>query len=128
MKLFNLNEYLADPSKKLVTRAGKKARIICTDKKGNDYPIVALIEEIYGESYVSYTASGKAAVVSDSRDLFFASEKKEGWINIYCNSNYYGRTIGNLTIYNSEKDAKNAKDVIGGNTNYITTVKIEWEE
>ena len=44
MKQFNLDEYLKNPSRKVVTRDGKNVRIVCTDKKGNDYPVVALIE------------------------------------------------------------------------------------
>lgn len=35
---FDLEEYLADPSRKVVTRDGKQVRIICTDadrKKSN---------------------------------------------------------------------------------------------
>ena len=48
MKQFNLEEYLANPSMKVVTRDGRKARIICTDAK-NNYPIVALIETPNGK-------------------------------------------------------------------------------
>ena len=31
MKQFSLEEYLANPSKKVVTRDGRNVRIICTD-------------------------------------------------------------------------------------------------
>ena len=34
MKQFNLEEYLKDPNKKVVTRDGRNARIVCTDRKG----------------------------------------------------------------------------------------------
>lgn len=44
MKPFNLEEYLANPSKKLVTKGGKEVRILCTDRKHKDYPIVALVK------------------------------------------------------------------------------------
>lgn len=43
MKPFNLEKYLANPNKKLVTRDGRNARIVCTDAKGT-YPILALVE------------------------------------------------------------------------------------
>lgn len=33
MKPFNLEEYLANPSKKVVTRKGLDVRIVCTDVK-----------------------------------------------------------------------------------------------
>ena len=35
MKKFNLKEYLKNPSVKIVTRDGKPARIICTNKQNN---------------------------------------------------------------------------------------------
>ena len=43
MEKFNLEEYLANSSRKLVTRDGRKARIICTDLNYKNHPIVALI-------------------------------------------------------------------------------------
>lgn len=36
MKEFNLDEYLKDPSQKVITKDGRKVRIICTDYK-SDY-------------------------------------------------------------------------------------------
>lgn len=42
MKQFDLQEYLKNPQKKIVTRDGERARIICTDRNPN-YPIVALV-------------------------------------------------------------------------------------
>ena len=44
MKEFNLQEQLANPSQKVMTRDGRKARIVCTDMK-NEQPILALITE-----------------------------------------------------------------------------------
>lgn len=35
MKEFNLNEYLKNPSQKVVTRDGRNVRIICTDTMRN---------------------------------------------------------------------------------------------
>ena len=46
-----------DLSKPFQTRDGRKARIICTDKKG-DYPIVALVESNGSEDVLSYTKKG----------------------------------------------------------------------
>lgn len=34
MKQFSLEKYLANPERKIVTREGKKVRIICTDRAG----------------------------------------------------------------------------------------------
>ena len=44
MKPFNLEEYLKNPDKKVVTRDGRNVRIICTDRRDSVYPIVVLIE------------------------------------------------------------------------------------
>ena len=124
MKQFDLKEYLANPSRKVVTRSGRNVRIICTDKKGYDYPIVALIEnKLEGyEGVIYYTKDGKCtANESSMNDLFFAPEKHEGWINIYRDSDngrvYTGRP------YDSKEDAEKRKS-----DEYVTTIKIEWEE
>ena len=122
MKQFNLEEYLNNPSRKVVTRRGLNARIICTDRKDLIYPIVALIEtKSGGESLQYYTKDGKYyidALYED--DLFFAPEKHEGWINIYKARGYcYGGSV----IYPTEVAAKAAAD-----PDPIATIKIEWEE
>ena len=45
MKRFSLEEYLKNPSKKVVTRMGRKVRIICTDREDSIYPVVALVKD-----------------------------------------------------------------------------------
>lgn len=123
MKKFTLEEYLKNPSKQLVTRAGYKARIICTDKKDVDYSIVALIDFKGKEEALCYTKNG--CFYYDERknenDLFFAPEKCEGWMNIYRDSGTRDPRGG--YIYNSEKEAK--KEAL---PDVITTLKLEWEE
>lgn len=42
MKQFNLEEYQKNPNRKVITRDGRNVRIICTDKRKDDYPILAL--------------------------------------------------------------------------------------
>ena len=46
MEKFNLEEYLKNPSRKVVTRDGRNARIICTDMNYKNHPIVALSKKI----------------------------------------------------------------------------------
>ena len=118
MKAFSLEEYLKNPSKKVVTKEGKKVRIICTDARGS-YPVVALIEESYYDNALSYTDDGKLYNgESNVYDLFFAPEKHEGWVNVYRDLD--GMMCG--SVFATEEDAKcNAKTA-------IATVKIEWEE
>ena len=125
MKQFNLEEYLANPSRKIVTKEGKPARIICTDAKSENYPIVALIENklTEGESLLCYTKEGKIYLdngLSDA-DLFFAPEKHEGWINLYKSG--IGWSLS-ASIWQTEEEAKKW----AGAADYATTIKIEWEE
>ena len=125
MKQFNLEEYLKNPSRKVVTKDGRKVtRFLCTDARGQ-YPIVALIEALDDdkESAFSYTKDGHFYPGEEhDYNLFFAPEKHEGWVNLY-------RDIRDITyvggIYISEKEAK---ENIYSPSCYITTFKIEWEE
>lgn len=127
MEQFSLSKYLKNPSRKVVTRSGRNVRIICTDKKGYDYPIVALIEnKLEGyEGVLYYTKDGKyTANESSDSDLFFAPEKHEGWVNIY-KSKYDSYELSQ--VYQRKEDAENEK-YINDSDVYIATVKIEWEE
>ena len=126
MEQFSLEKYLANPSRKVVTRDGKSVRIICTDKRDLNFPIVALIETIPGGEEVthSYTKDGKYyTACSDILDLFFAPEKHEGWINVYRYSDGGHAYAG--AVYDSKEDAEKRKRI---DENYVTTIKIEWEE
>lgn len=126
MKQFNLEEYQKNPSRKVITRDGKSVRIICTDKRKDDYPILALCSMNDGsERLSSYLHNGKEYLTEDSyRDLFFAPEKREGWINLAINSNGDVFVATNYP-YKSEEAAKS---VVSGKSNIIATCKIEWEE
>ena len=131
MKQFNLDEYLANPSKKVVTRDGRSARIVCTDRVLGAYRVLALVMEGSGiENSYSYKTNGQYYENSISGiDLFFAPEKHEGWVNIYKAAvprNTLGcmmtRYVGS-SIWPTEEEAKTAADA-----NDIVTIKIEWEE
>ena len=123
MKEFNLDEYLKNPSQKVVTRDGRAVRIICTDMKSyDDDKIVTLVKKNDGEEVLlCYRKSGRASYSPDF-DLFFAPVKKEGWVNINFSVDK-GKYVGE-EIYSSEDEAiENSKFGI-----YIATIKIEWEE
>ena len=125
MKPFSLDEYLKNPNRKVVTRNGRSARIICTDAKGN-YPIVALIEEGGYDNALSYTKDGKLYVgETNDYDLFFAPEKHEGWLNIYRSDECGFYMRGKSPYKSKEKADKVAK---ANPKTFFTTVKIEWEE
>ena len=122
MKQFNLDEYLANPSRKVVTGDGRNVRIICTDSKIRNYPIIALVEEPSRfENLFSYTEGGQMVSYEPSKkyDLFFTPEKHEGWVNIYPGP------ITGVVVYKSEEDAKHCANA---NAKVIATIKIEWEE
>ena len=122
MKHFNLAEYLKNPERKIVTRGGYPATIVSTTFHQENYPIVA---EVCFSSYdkkqsYSFTANGLFLDSSeDSRDLFFAPEKHEGWVNIYPGP------ITGVVVYKSEEDAKHGANA---DAKVIATIKIEWEE
>ena len=127
MKPFNLEEYLTNPSKKIVTREGKPAKILYTDARG-EYPVIALIEH-YQETLdvtFSFTKDGKWCTdgTNSNKDLFFAPEKKEGWINIFKGASD-NRFLGYTCIFKTKENAEEGRKGVSG---YITTIKIEWEE
>ena len=77
MKEFNLDEYLKNPSQKVVTRDGREVRIICTDYKGI-LPIIALIARGEKEDINSFYENGRDNnTYLSNLDLFFATENKE---------------------------------------------------
>ena len=118
MKPFNLEEYLANPSRKIVTREGRNVTIHCTDYLGIQ-PIFATIE---GDTYpCNFCKNGRYMINEESpRDLFFVTKKHEGWINLYKSGISW--SLG-TSIWQTEEEAK--KWV--GAADYATTIKIEWE-
>ena len=125
MKQFDLEEYLKNPNMEIVTRDGRKVRIICTDKKGTDFPIIGLVDLGHIEETNHYTKNGYWCLydTENMNDLVFASEKHEGWINLYLD--YENKVFCGFCIHNSKEEAeKFGKE----SSNYITTSKIEWEE
>ena len=100
---------------RIVTRDGRKARIICFDKKG-DYPIVALVNDYNEEEYIkNYDKFGKKFIDGETTDdLMMLPEKKEGWA-----------VIRRSDIYENEGQAKEAML----NSHIAVMIKkITWEE
>ena len=125
MEQFSVEKYLANPSRKVVTRDGKNVRILCTNRKLDSKEVVGLTMNNDGtEGLLSWNKQGKSLSLNDSSfDLFFAPEKHEGWINVYRNSDS-GRVYTGAA-YDSKEDAEKRKE---SGENYVTTIKIEWEE
>ena len=125
MKPFNLEEYLKNPDREVVTRDGRKVRILCTDRKG-DTPIIALVYDANdGQEYgYAFYSDGKFFSDEDNElDLFFAPTKHEGWIII--NKWADGERDTNGIIYDTELDIPDIP-IVGGKR--VATIKIEWEE
>lgn len=127
MKQFSLEEYLANPSKKVVTRDGRSVKIHCT----NYTRAQNIIAQIEGNDYsASFHKDGIFINGEESNcDLFFAPEKHEGWVNIY-KAGVQKETLGCLVthymgscIWPTKEAAKTAADA-----DDIVTIKIEWEE
>ena len=125
MEQFNLEKYLENPSRKVVTRKGYPVRILCTDRNLPTEEIVGLIMNDDGtEEIYSWNKQGKRFSLSDEssmRDLFFAPEKHEGWINIF---NAGDENVGKIIFKSKEK----AEEIGKFSQNYVATIRIEWEE
>ena len=120
MKPFNLEEYLKNPSKKIVTRDGRNVTIHCANCVGSR-PVVA---EIEGDNYsLTFDKYGRYYFGTSDFDLFFAPEKHEGWINIYADINDNSHP-GNHIFKSKEEAEEDGKKWRG----YATTIKIEWEK
>ena len=126
MKPFSLEEYLKNPSRKIVTRDGKKViqLNLYTDVE-NKFPIIAIVEDDNNrKTALTYTYTKDGAYYGDKvehlADLFFATEKCEGWINLYHDALNEPHWMSK--VYTSEEEAKREAH------NTLTTVKIEWEE
>lgn len=124
MKPFSLKEYLKNPNRKVVTRDGREVtRILCTDAKSKDYPIVVLIKsEDEKEEYpLRYTVNGQYCPgYKQQYDLFFVTEKHEGW-GVISGSSLFS------SIFSSKKEAEEYIER-AGTKNTATIAKIEWED
>ena len=118
MKRFNLDEYIKNPSQRVVTRDGRNVKILCTDYIGFG-PIIAKVE---GNDYSQmFDSDGRACRCEESNyDLFFAPEKHEGWANIY------GKFLA-CDIFPTKEEAEEYVKRVGAK-DFVATAKIEWEE
>ena len=122
MKPFSLEEYLKNPSRKIVTRDGRNARIVCTDKKGFN-PILALVtkHDSITEDIYLYTENGELSEGNSTKSsLFFAPEKHERWVNLYKeDDNIYA----SMDTFKTKEEAEALSC-----SSCIATVKVKWEE
>jgi hypothetical protein len=124
LKKFDLEA--AKVGKPVCTRDGRKARIISFDRHGEDCPIIALVVDSKNaecEEVIDYTLDGicnENIINHNKYDLMMLTRKKEGWLNIYKD---FEDTV--CCVYPTEKEALEDGET---EKDYITTIKIEWEE
>lgn len=88
-KKLNLKEFNLEAGKPVCTRDGRKARIICFDRKllfkGISYPIIALVEDTAKEETVyGYNEKGKVMIEDDATykdDLMMLPPEERGMDN-----------------------------------------------
>ena len=124
MKQFSVKEYLANPSRNVVTRDGRPVRIVCTDAMSG-YPIIALIRQNDNtERMCKFTQDGTYVKGGKNNvDLFFVPEKNIAWANLYCTE------LGTMftgEFFKTEEAA--LKEKVKDLGKYITTFKVQWEE
>lgn len=123
MKPFNLEEYLKNPSRRVVTRDGREVKILCTNYYLSNQCVIAEIEDI-GLSFSFNQYGHQYGNTPDSPlNLFFATGKHEGWINLYRDNEENFIYGGNL--YKSKEEAVRVRN---RKAFYLTTLKVEWEE
>ena len=119
MKQFNSQEYLANPKRQVVTRDGRKVRIICTDFDNPDFPVVG---EINGYKWpLSFSTNGEAIKGSQQcTDLFFAPTIVKRWGIVYRKAERLFNTREEAEKWMAEADE--------GEKKFCSVCKVEWEE
>lgn len=123
-KPFDLEK--AKAGEPVMTRGGCKARVICFDCEGVDFPLVALVTdpESGTETLETYRADGcyTSAMAGTALDLVMAPVKKEGWMNIYSHDGGVFASVRGGPIFAT-------KELADENTNdsRIACMRVEWE-
>lgn len=109
----------------VVTRDGRRARVIDTQLKHSRFCLVAAVAHKNGdESIFAYTATGRlySDTVESVYDLFMAPVKKECWVNFNkAPDKPFGFDIGD--VFATKEDADDI-----ASPNRVACVHIEWEE
>lgn len=122
-----MNQKPFDPTKPVQTRDGRKARIVCTDATQSDYPIVALIDSVFGEVPYAFRKDGTRFPKEDldmtEIDLINIPVKKEGWVNVYA-PGFQDFYVGWCSHAYRTKDQADKE----AQPDRLDCVRIEWEE
>lgn len=124
MEQFSLDEYLADTTKRVVTREGKDVRIICTDRDSL-FPVVFLIRKETGatESVFAANENGICSIGVElcDYDLFFAPKKQSRWVYLY-------RLEDNIVYASDAYPSHEAAEEDMRKHNGFGLTEITWEE
>lgn len=114
MRAFNLTEAIA--GKKVVTRNGKSARIICSDRIDNDYPLVVLVMDPNGEEDLhTYCLNGSYYDDHESseNDLFMETQEEVVYVNVLrCKRSGSVSTMTYTTEESAKQGAINGLDLL----------------
>lgn len=126
---FDIN--LAKAGREVVTRDGNPVRILCYDRKDEDFPIIALVDCGEYETQHSFTINGSLNRHGESKfDLFIKGNTKSGWVNLYKDA-YMPRTSPVRWCSNTYATKEKALEEVKYKeypSNYVTTIEIHWEE
>ena len=125
LKPFNMEE--AKKGKKVIDAEGHEVRILCFDKSGDNYPVVALIKDGNGfECLKQFTEDGMYLTAGETnKDLKMVPVDKQGWVNLY-RSSRTGKVYCGETICDSEYRAKEIHENDGDEK--VDIVRIRWTE
>lgn len=125
MEQFSLDEYLKNPDRKIIGKDGVNVRIVCTDAKNGNYPILALIPNKFGDEFIAFfDVNGNSSCTSYR--LFFEpnqKSKKVGWMNV-CKygDNQHFSLVGGIIHPTREQALTERPDYV------VDTIQIRWEE
>ena len=127
MKPFDLAK--AKAGHPVVTRDGRRVRILTCEMNNACYPIVAIITAnepgAGSESTETYTAQGEFFPdgSESQNDLFMAPVKREGWVNLYPPTMSSGVLARATSVYATKGLAE-----VNASPNRVACIRIEWEE
>lgn len=125
MEQFTLEKYLAEPTRRVVTRGGYNVRILCTDLKKNACPIVGCVQFPSGieEAGTFQTDGRRNENYQSDTDLFFAPEEQTRWVYLY-RPRYDQQKVFASVAYGTEETARKAMISDEG----FGLTEITWEE
>lgn len=117
MKPFDLEK--AKNGERICTRGGREARLLGV-VKNKTYPVIATYFDSEGDECVeSYTLEGYVNLYEKNECDLAMDASDAGYINIF-----KGGLCGGV-IWRTREEAEKNK---GKSNNYITTVRVEWED